>query len=77
MKLIGELYRPDVAAIPIGDRFTMDAWLGTKAAEMVGAQYAIPIHYKTFPLLAQDASGFEPTGVEVKELDPGETWNYG
>jgi L-ascorbate metabolism protein UlaG (beta-lactamase superfamily) len=77
MKLIGEIYKPDVAAIPIGDRFTMDAALGSRAAEMVGAKHAIPIHYKTFPLLAQDASGFEPRGVVVKELEPGETWTVG
>lgn len=77
MKLIGEIYRPDVVALPIGNRFTMDATLGARAAEMVGAPYAIPIHYKTFPLLAQDASGFEPKGVEVKEMAPGETWSVG
>jgi L-ascorbate metabolism protein UlaG (beta-lactamase superfamily) len=77
MKLIGEIYKPDVAAIPIGDRFTMDASLGSRAAEMVGAKHAIPIHYKTFPLLAPDASGFEPKGVQVKELEPGETWTVG
>jgi L-ascorbate metabolism protein UlaG (beta-lactamase superfamily) len=77
MKLIGEIYRPDVVAVPIGNRFTMDAALGARAAEMVGASYAIPIHYKTFPLLAQDASGFEPKGVEVKEMAPGETWSVG
>jgi L-ascorbate metabolism protein UlaG (beta-lactamase superfamily) len=77
MKLIGDLYTPDVAAIPIGDRFTMDATLGSRAAEMVGAKHAIPIHYKTFPLLAQDAEGFSPKGVDVKEMQPGETWSYG
>ena len=77
MKLIGEIYKPDVAAIPIGDRFTMDASLGSRAAEMVSAKHAIPIHYKTFPLLAPDASGFEPKGVQVKELEPGETWTVG
>lgn len=73
LKLYGELYRPDVAAIPIGDRFTMGPELGSKAAEMVGAPVAIPIHYKTMPALVQDASRFVPEGIEVKELDPGES----
>ncbi len=73
MALIGEIYKPDVAAIPIGDRFTMGAELGTRAAEMIGAPIAIPIHYKTFDLLAQTAEGFSPSGITVKELAPGES----
>jgi L-ascorbate metabolism protein UlaG (beta-lactamase superfamily) len=73
MKLIGEIYKPDVAALPVGDRFTMGPELATKAAEMIGAKTAIPIHYKTFGLLNQDIAGFEPKGVNVKELAPGES----
>jgi len=74
MKLIGERYRPDVSAIPIGDRFTMDAESGARAAEWVGAPVTIPIHYRTFPLLAPTAEGFAPEGIEVKELAPGESF---
>jgi L-ascorbate metabolism protein UlaG (beta-lactamase superfamily) len=77
MKLLGEIYRPDVALIPIGDRYTMGAELASRAAEMIGAKVAIPIHYRTFPILAQDATGFRPKGIEVKELQPGETWRLG
>jgi L-ascorbate metabolism protein UlaG (beta-lactamase superfamily) len=75
LQLYGELYKPDVAAVPVGDRFTMDAKLGTRAAQMVGPQYAIPVHYRTFPLLAQDITGFDPQGIEVKELAPGDSWS--
>jgi len=75
LKLIGELYKPDVVAVPIGDRFTMDGRQGAMAAEMVGAAHAIPIHYKTWPILAFDEAGFEPSGVEVKVMAPGETWD--
>ena len=74
MKLIGELYKPDIIAVPVGDRFTMGPELATRAAEWIGAQTAIPIHYKTFGLLRQDCKGFNPKGVEVKELDPGQSW---
>jgi len=74
LKLIGELYKPDVAAVPVGDRFTMGPELGRKAAEWVGAKTAIPIHYKTFGLLRQDIAGFEPKGVTIKELEPGDSW---
>ncbi len=77
MKLIGELYRPDIACVPIGDRFTMGPRLGTTAAELIQPKVAIPVHYKTWPLLAQSADGFRPTGIEVKEMEPGETWQYG
>ena len=76
MKMLGEIYRPDIACIPIGDLYTMGAELATKAAEWIGAKIAIPIHYKTFPILAQDASGFEPQGVEVLELQPGASVDF-
>ncbi|MHC4548210.1 MAG: metal-dependent hydrolase [Planctomycetota bacterium] len=77
MRMIGEIYRPDVTCVPIGDLFTMGPELATKAAEWIGAKVAIPIHYQTFPILAQDASGFRPQGVEVKVLEPGESWSFG
>ena len=77
MKLIGELYKPDIACIPIGDRFTMGPRLATKAAQFIGAKVAIPIHYKTWPLLAQSADDFKPAGVEVKVMEAGEQWQCG
>jgi L-ascorbate metabolism protein UlaG (beta-lactamase superfamily) len=77
MKMLGEIYRPDVACIPIGDLYTMGPELATKAAEWIGAKVAIPIHYGTFPILAADTTGFAPQGVEVKALAPGETWSFG
>lgn len=73
MKLLGEIYRPDVAMVPIGDRFTMGPALATRAAEMIAAPLVIPIHYKTFGMLRQDAAGFAPRGVEVRELAAGES----
>jgi len=78
MKLIGEIYKPDIACIPVGDRFTMGPELGKMAAEFIKPKVAIPMHYKTFPgMLEEDISAFEPSGVEVKILKPGETWRYG
>jgi L-ascorbate metabolism protein UlaG (beta-lactamase superfamily) len=75
MKLLGEIYKPDVAMIPVGDRFTMGPELATRAAEFIGAPTAIPVHYKTFGLLRPDAGGFVPKGVRVRELAAGETLN--
>lgn len=77
MALVGEIYRPTITALPIGDRFTMGPELATKAAEMIGAPTAIPIHYKTFPPLVQSADKFQPKGVTVREMSPGEQWTVG
>lgn len=76
MKLIGEIARPDVMCVCIGDRFTMTPQLATRAVEFVQPKLAIPMHYKTFGLLAQTAEGFEPS-CEMREMDPGETMRYG
>jgi L-ascorbate metabolism protein UlaG (beta-lactamase superfamily) len=77
MRLIGEIYEPDIACIPIGDRFTMGPELATRAAELIAAAVAIPIHFNTWPPIAQDPAKFKPTGVEVKVMVPGEVWRYG
>ena len=77
MKLLGEIYRPDVAMVPIGDRFTMGPELATRAAEMIAAPIVIPVHYQTFGLLRQDSAGFAPRGVEVRELAPGASLELG
>lgn len=74
MKLIGELYKPNVAAICAGDRFTMGPAHAAMAAEMIKPKVAIPIHYGTWPLLTDDMSAFKPAGIEVKILEPGEDW---
>jgi len=77
MKMLGEIYRPTVACLPVGDRFTMGPELASRAAELIKPKVAIPMHYKTWPLLTSDISAFNPAGVEVKVLEPGESWRYG
>jgi len=77
MKLIGEVYQPDIALICAGDRFTMGPKLASKAAEMIKPKVAVPIHWGTWPLLTGDVSAFKPEGVEVKLMEPGEVWLYG
>ena len=51
MRLIGEMYRPDVAFLPIGGHFTMDPPAAARAAELLGCSTVVPIHYGTFPVL--------------------------
>ena len=71
MKLLGELHRPDAVILPIGDRFTMGPVHAARAAELIGAKVAIPCHYNTWPLIEQDPAAFQPSGVEVRVLEPG------
>jgi L-ascorbate metabolism protein UlaG (beta-lactamase superfamily) len=76
LKLLGEIYKPDIALIPAGDRFTMGPELAAMAAEFVKPKVAIPIHYGTWPLLTSDVSAFKPKGVTVKTMTPGERWKH-
>lgn len=73
MKLIGELYKPDLAILPIGDRFTMGPGLASTAAEWIGAPRAVPCHFNTWPPIEVDASFFAPKGVEVTVLAAGDS----
>ena len=58
MVLIKSFYRPKAAFLPIGDHFTMGARGAAMAAELLEPDVIIPIHYKTFPLLAQTPDEF-------------------
>ncbi len=75
MKLIGELYKPDVALLPIGGFYTMGPKEAAVAARMIGAKYTIPMHFSTFPPIEQDPENFRKlvtAGSSVKVLKPGE-----
>jgi L-ascorbate metabolism protein UlaG (beta-lactamase superfamily) len=52
MTLIGEMYRPDVAIMPIGGHYTMGPRGAARAAKMLGVRTVVPVHYGTFPILA-------------------------
>jgi L-ascorbate metabolism protein UlaG (beta-lactamase superfamily) len=52
MRLIRELYRPDLALLPIGGHFTMDPRGAALAVELLGVAEVVPIHWGTFPALA-------------------------
>lgn len=51
MKLIAELYRPDVAFLPIGGLYTMGPREAAKAVEFLKPKIVIGMHYATFPAL--------------------------
>ena len=77
MRLIGEMYKPEIAFLPIGDRFTMDPSAAAKACEFLGVRQVVPMHWGTFPLLTGTPEMLKQAlgsrGVEVLELKPGET----
>ena len=75
MELIGRIYGPEVAVLPIGGHFTMDPREAGVALELLGTKRCIPYHYGTFPLLAGTPAALreQAPGVEVIELQPGET----
>jgi L-ascorbate metabolism protein UlaG (beta-lactamase superfamily) len=75
MRLIGEMYKPEIAFLPIGDRFTMDPAAAAKACEFLGVRQVVPMHWGTFALLTgtPDALKKLVKNVEVLELKPGET----
>ena len=52
MRLIGELYRPDLAILPIGGHYTMDPRAAALAVELLGVGEVQPVHYGTYPILA-------------------------
>ena len=76
MQLIGEAGL-DLAVLPIGDNFTMGPDDAVRAVQFLQPKRVVPIHYNTFPLIAQDANRWaervrkETTAVAVV-LKPGE-----
>jgi len=59
MKMIGEVYEPDVAMLPIGGKYTMDIEHAAIASEWIGASVIIPMHYNTFDAIKVDTTEFE------------------
>ena len=76
MKLIQRLFKPDIALLPIGGRYTMDTHQAAIAAEWINAKVTIPMHYNTFDIIKQDPQEFktlaEENAREVVILKPGE-----
>ncbi|MFC7072120.1 metal-dependent hydrolase [Halovenus rubra] len=57
--VIGPYLEPDVAALPAGDHFTMGPRQAAIAAGWVDAEYAVPMHYDSFPPIEIDTEEFE------------------
>ena len=75
MKLIGAAGL-DLAAVPIGDNYTMGPADALEAVRLLKPRRVVPIHNGTWPIIAQDAEGWArqvraETGVEAIVLQPG------
>ncbi|HTO25912.1 MAG TPA: MBL fold metallo-hydrolase, partial [Gaiellaceae bacterium] len=76
MALIGRIYEPDVAVLPIGDHYTMGPREAAVALELLGTKRCVPCHWGTFPLLtgtAAELAKLAPAGVTVEQIEPGDS----
>jgi L-ascorbate metabolism protein UlaG (beta-lactamase superfamily) len=76
MQLIGRIYAPDVAVLPIGDHFTMGPREAAVALELLAVRRCVPCHYGTFPLLTgtpEQLRELAPAEVEIEAPEPGGT----
>ncbi|MBI3450192.1 MAG: metal-dependent hydrolase [Acidobacteria bacterium] len=78
MRIIGELYRPDLALIPIGDLYTMSPREAAYAIRLLGVKRVVPMHFATFDALTgtpealrRETAGID--GLEIVALEPGGT----
>jgi len=80
MQLLAELYRPQLAFLPIGDHFTMDPHQAALACKFLEVRQVVPIHWGTFPALTGTPEQLEQelstlgVNCEVITLQPGEEY---
>ncbi len=78
MKIIADLYAPELVMLPIGDLYTMSPKEAAYACHLLAPKWVIPIHYGTFPALTGRPEQLrdltkDQKGLEVVALKPGET----
>ncbi|WP_147821088.1 metal-dependent hydrolase [Salidesulfovibrio onnuriiensis] len=67
MELFSRFNDIDIAALPIGGRFTMDAQEAAYACKLLKCNTVIPMHWGTWPILAQNTEAFDR---ELKKTTP-------
>ncbi|MEG3224617.1 MAG: metal-dependent hydrolase [Methanobacteriales archaeon Met13] len=77
--VVRDIYRPHLALLPLGDRYTMGPREAKIATGWLEAEVVIPMHYNTFPVIEQDPQQFKEdveSSLEVKVvvLKPGESY---
>jgi L-ascorbate metabolism protein UlaG (beta-lactamase superfamily) len=77
MALLAEIHSPDVAVLPIGGHFTMDAKRAVHAVRLLGVKQVLCGHWATFPVFTGTPAQLRevvPAGVEVPDLEPGDSF---
>jgi L-ascorbate metabolism protein UlaG (beta-lactamase superfamily) len=75
MRIIHELYAPEIVMLPIGDHYTMSPREAGYAVNLQKPKAVIPMHFGTFPVLTGRPDQLKKLvpGVEVVDLKPGMT----
>jgi L-ascorbate metabolism protein UlaG (beta-lactamase superfamily) len=78
MKIISELYSPELALLPIGDFYTMGPKEAAHAIRLLDVKHVIPMHFGTFPALVGNPDQLRDLttdipGLEIHALRPGES----
>lgn len=77
MKVCAEVYKPDIALLPVGSFYTMDADSAVTAAKWLGVKKVVPMHYNTFDAISTDidlfAKKLEQNNIEPIILKPSES----
>ena len=81
MQLIGELYKPDIAMLPIGGWYTMGPYEAAHAVKLIKPKVVIPMHYGTFPAIKGSPEEFikyvqRIYPVQVIVLEPGQKFEF-
>ncbi|SMP13331.1 L-ascorbate metabolism protein UlaG, beta-lactamase superfamily [Desulfurobacterium pacificum] len=80
MELIGKYEKVSIALLPIGGNFTMDIRDAVIAAELVKPEVAVPMHFKTWPIIDADPEKFkelvESRGIKSLVLNPGKELEF-
>lgn len=83
MAVLGNLYPLDLALLPIGGFYTMDAYQAAHACRMLFPKAVLPIHWGTFPMLAQDTEEFatllpqNAQDCKFIDLQPNKSYTFG
>ena len=82
MQLIGQMYGPQIAIMPVGGQYTMGIREAARAASLIRPDIVIPCHYG--PIMNQpadigalsEAVQFLSPNTKVVEMQPGQTLTY-
>ena len=77
MRLIGEIYQPEIAMLPIGGHYTMGPKEAAAAVKLLGSKVVLPLHFGTFPPLTgtpKELASLVDKSVKVVDWSPGDSY---